>query len=491
MTRKLFFIIAITVILCIGCTMIPKYNRPESPVPETWPEGPAYGETQGESTAPLAGDLGWRDFFTDPRLQKLIDIALENNRDLRVAALNVERTRAMYRIARSELLPIINANAGGSREEVPASTFGDIGWDLGSIMMERYDVNVGINSWEIDFFGRIRSLKQRALEEYFATEEARRSAQILLISEIANAWLALAADQENLDLAHATLETRQAAYNLIRRRYEVGLATELELRQVQTQVDAARVDAAKFAELVAMDENALNFLAGTSVPEKLYPRSLTGIGPMQPIFAGTPSDVLLNRPDILQAERALKAAYANIGAARAVFFPRISLTTAYGTASDELGNLFEAGTRTWNIGSQATLPIFDPRIWSALKVTKVEREIALTQYERTIQAAFREVADALAQKGTLGDQMAAQKSLVEATAEAYRLSQMRYEKGTDIYLNVLDAQRSLYAAQQGLISIRLADLANQVRLYAVMGGGGDPALAGNDNGPGAKKNALD
>jgi outer membrane protein, multidrug efflux system len=476
MTKKILLLLATAALLLAGCTMIPKYNRPDAPVPETWPEGPAYGGTRGEATAPLAGDLGWRDFFTDPRLQKIIETALENNRDLKAAALNVERARAMYRIARSELLPKINANASGSREEVPASTFGDIGWDLGSIMMERYDVNIGISSWELDFFGRIRSLKQRALEEYFATEEARRSAQILLVSEIANAWLALAADQETLDLARATLETQQAAYDLVRRRYEVGLATELELRQVQTQVDAARVDAAKLAELVARDENALNFLAGGPVPEDVYPESLTGIGSMEKIFSGTPSEVLLKRPDILQAESALKAAYANIGAARAVFFPRISLTTAYGTASSELGDLFEGGSRTWNIGSQATLPVFDPRIWSALKVTKVEREIALVQYEGTIQAAFREVADTLAQKGTLGEQMAAQGSLVAATEETYRLSQMRYEKGTDIYLNVLDAQRSLYVAQQGLISIRLADLANQVQLYAVLGGGGDPIV---------------
>ena len=290
---------------------------------------------------------------------------------------------------------------------------------------------------------------------------------------MADAYLTLAADRENLKLAQSTLESQQAAYHLIQRRFDVGIAPELDLRQVQTRVDAARVDVAKYTELAAEDENALNLLAGSPVPADLLPQELSVVKPLPDVSAGTSSEVLLRRPDILQAESLLKGANANIGAARAAFFPRISLTSAIGTASGDLSGLFKSGSFVWNYAPQLVLPIFDARTWSALKVTKVEREIAVAQYEKAIQSAFREVADALAKRGTLGDQMKAQQSLVDATAKTYRLSNARYEKGIDIYLNVLDAQRSLYSAQQGLIAIRLAKLSNQVQLYGVLGGGSD------------------
>jgi outer membrane protein, multidrug efflux system len=250
---------------------------------------------------------------------------------------------------------------------------------------------------------------------------------------------------------------------------------ELDLRQVQTRVDAARVDVAQYTDLAAQDENALNLLAGSPVPAELLPEELSAVKPLPDVSPGTSSEVLLRRPDILQTESLLKAANANIGAARAAFFPRIALTSVTGTASGDLSGLFKSGSFVWNYAPQVVLPIFDARTWSALKVTKVEREIAVAQYEKAIQGAFREVADALAKRGTVGDQLAAQQSLVDATAKTYRLSNARYTKGIDIYLNVLDAQRNLYSAQQGLIAIRLAKLANQVRLYAVLGGGGDTA----------------
>jgi multidrug efflux system outer membrane protein len=341
------------------------------------------------------------------------------------------------------------------------------------VTVEQYSVNLGISSWELDLFGRIRSLSKRALEDYFATEQGRRSAQILLISEVANAYLTLAADKEDLELAQFTFKSQQAAHHLIKRRFEVGLASELDVRQAQTRVDAARVDVARYTELTAQDENALNLLAGSPVPADLLPGKLSAVKPLPEVAPGTSSEVLLQRPDILQAEHLLKAANANIGAARANFFPRISLTSAIGSASGQLSGLFKSGSFVWSYAPQIVLPIFDARTWSALTATKVDREIAVAQYEKAIQVAFREVADALARKGTLGDQMVAQQSLVDATAQAYRLSNARYQKGIDIYLNVLDAQRSLYAAQQGLIAIRLAKLANQVRLYAVLGGGSD------------------
>jgi multidrug efflux system outer membrane protein len=472
MTRKVW-LAGVMILLC-GCTMIPKYNRPEAPVPAAWPSGPAYKETASTEKAPGAADLQWRQFFTDAGLQKIIDTALTNNRDLKIAALNVERARSLYRIQRAELLPRLETGVTASRNRVTISG------RTGLVTVEDYGVKLGITSWELDFFGRIRSLKEKALEEFFATEQARRSAQILLVSEVANAYLTLASDRENLKLAQFTLETQQAAYNLIKRRVEVGFAPELDLRQVQTRVDAARVDVARYTSQVAQDENALNLLAGSPVTADLLPAGLSAVKALPDVSPGMSSEVLLQRPDILQAESLLKAANANIGAARAAFFPRIALTTAIGTASGDLAGLFQPGSFVWSYAPQAVLPIFDARTWSALKVTKVDREIAVAQYEKAIQGAFREVADALAQKGTLGDQLAAQQSLLEATAKTYKLSNARYEKGIDIYLNVLDAQRSLYAAQQGLIAIRLAKLTNQVQLYAVLGGGGDvrPPSAG-------------
>ena len=468
MTRRLLLIIG-TLVCLGGCAMIPKYTRPEAPVPTDWPSGSAYGGNRSAPDAPIAADLRWRDFFTDERLQKIIETALQNNRDLRVAALNVERARAIYRIQRAELFPKVEVTAKAFRERIA----GDLSGTGIATTAESYSVNLGVTSWEIDFFGRIRSLEKSALEEYFATEQARRSAQILLVSEVANAYLTLAADRENLKLAQSTLDAQQASYHLIRRRHEVGLVSELDLRQVQTRVDTARVDIARYTQLTALDENALNLLVGSEVPVELLPEVLSVVAPLPEVSPGLSSEVLLLRPDVLQAEHQLKATNANIGAARAAFFPRISLTTAIGTASGDLSGLFKSGSFVWNYAPQIVMPIFDARTWSALAASKVDQKLAVTQYERAIQAAFREVADALAKKGTLGDQVAAQQSLVDATARTYELSLARYEKGTDIYLNVLDAQRSLYAAQQGLINTRVAKLANQVQLYAVLGGGAE------------------
>jgi multidrug efflux system outer membrane protein len=463
MTRKTATLLTL-IVLSAGCTMIPPYQRPEAPVPDSWPSGPSY---RNIPTAAVGDEVPWREFFTDARLQAVIAAALANNRDLRAAALNVERARAFYRIQRAELLPTVDAVGSGSRQRVAD----DLSGTGRSETFDRYRAELGLASWEIDFFGRIRSLEQRALEEYLATEQARRSAQILLVSEVANAYLILAANRENLQLAQSTLEAQQASYHLIRRRFEVGIVPELDLRQVQTRVDAARVDVARFTELAAKDENALNLLVGAPVPAEWLPEGLSAVEALPDLSPGASSEILLRRPDVLQAESLLKAAHADIGAARAAFFPRIALTTAVGTASEQLTGLFKSGSSVWNFTPAAVLPIFDPRIWAALDVSEVQQQIALNQYEAAVQAAFREVADALARRGTMAEQMAAQQSLVDATAAAYRLSNARYEKGSDIYLNVLDAQRSLYSAQQGLIAIRLVELVNQVRLYAALGGG--------------------
>lgn len=380
----------------------------------------------------------------------------------------MERARALYGIQRAELLPVINANGTGTKARIPA----DLSSSGSRQTVERYDANLGVGSWEIDFFGRIRSLKDRALEEYLATEQARRSAQILLVSSVAQAYLALAADRENLTLAKTTLESQQAAYELVKRRYELDLVPELEVFRAQTPLEVARRDVAVYTQQVARDQNALDLLVGTTTEIDYLPTGLSEFTPPKEISADIPSEVLLVRPDVLQAEDLLKAANADIGAARAAFFPRISLSTAIGTASSDLSGLFKAGSGAWSYAPQIVMPIFDARTWSAHRAAKVQREIAVAEYEKAIQSAFREVSDALAVRGTVDQQVAAQRSLTSALAKTYRLAQSRFEKGIDSYLGVLDAQRSLFAAQQVLVFLRREQLASQVQLYAVLGGGG-------------------
>jgi outer membrane protein, multidrug efflux system len=456
-------IVAVALLVLSGCTLAPRYTRPEAPVPSVWPKDAA----KGAAGAPTAAELTWQEFFTDEKLRQIIEMALNNNRDLRLASLNIEMARALYGIQRADLFPVVNAAGSASKQRSSS----DLVKPGESRTSEQYSVNLGISSWEIDFFGRIRSLKDAALQEYLATEQARRSTQISLIAEVANTYLTLAADRELIKLAQDTLKAQEETYNLIRRRYEAGASSELDLRQAQTRVDAARVDISRYTSIVAGDENALTLLVGSPVPDELLPAELNTVTTLKDLSSGLPADVLQSRPDVLQAENQLRAANANIGAARAAFFPRIALTSAIGTASNELSGLFKSGSGTWSFAPQIIMPIFDSRTWSALDASKVDREILLTQYEKAIQAAFREVADALAQRGTLGDQMTAQQSLVEATAGSYRLSDLRYKSGIDSYLSVLDAQRSLYGAQQGLISVRLSRLTNLVTLYKVLGGG--------------------
>ena len=467
MMRNALTIILVTACLT-GCTMVPRYARPAPPIPAGWPTGAAY-KADDSPTGPPAADVGWREFYADERLQKVIGLALANNRDLRIAVLHIERARGLYRIQRAALLPEVEASGGLTEEKYPAYP----PLTEKPLILKQYDAGPGISSWEIDFFGRLRSLKASALEQYLATGQALRSAQISLMAEVASVYLAYAADGENLKLAQSTLEARLATYNLIQRRFDVGASSALDLRQAQTTVEAARVDVAGYTRLVALDENALSLLVGAPVPSGLLPAELDAVTPPKDISAGLSSEPLLRRPDILQAENQLKAANANIGAARAAFFPRIALTTSIGTSSMELSDLFKTASGVWAFAPQITVPIFDAGSrWASLKVAKADRDIYLAQYEKAIQTAFREAADALAQRGTVGDQIAAQESLVQASQDTYSLSNARYMKGIDSYLAVLDAQRSLYAARQGLISLRLARLNNLVALYKILGGGG-------------------
>ncbi len=449
-------------------SMAPKYTRPEAPVPSEWPGGPAYKGGAVKPGERRVGDISWKEFFINEQLRKLIVLSLENNRDLRIAALNIERSRALYQIQRADLFPTVNASGSA----VEARTPGVLSGTGQALTTHQYSVNLGFSAYEIDFFGRIRSLDDQALEQYFATDEARRSLQISLVAEVASDYLTLAADNERLKIAQDTFASQQTSFELIKRRFEAGASSELDVRQAQTSVDSARVDIARFTSQVAQDENALALVIGSPVPEDLLPSGLGEIAALKELNTGLPSDVLQRRPDIMQAEHLLKAANANIGAARAAFFPRITLTTSVGLSSDQLTGLFKGSTGTWSFAPQITLPIFDSgRNRANLKVSEVDREIFLAQYEKAIQSAFREAADALAQRGTIGDQLEAQQSLTDATAAAYRLSQARYEKGVASYLDVLDSQRSLYSAQQGLITVRLSRLTNLVTLYKVLGGG--------------------
>ncbi len=468
MNRQFIFLLVSLVLLLSGCSLAPKYIQPTTPIPEQWPQGSAYQENQTAPGVINIPELSWHDFFADKQLQAIISMALENNRDLRLAALNVERARAMYGIQRAELFPAVNAFGHGGKQQRSTDLIGP--GDPRTV--EQYGVNLGIAAWEIDLFGRIRSLKDQALEAYLATDEARRGAQIALVAEVARVYLTLAADRENHQLAQSTLETQQQAYNLVEKLFDAGLSTELDLRRAQIPVEAARGDVARTTRLVAQDKNAINLLAGSPVAEEFLPADLNSVISPQELSPGLSSEVLLLRPDIVAAEHRLKGAYAFIGAARAAFFPRISLTTSIGTASNELSGLFGSGTDTWNFAPQIAMPIFDARTWAAYRVSKADRDIILTQYEKTIQTAFREVADTLAVQGTIDQQVMAQQALVDAATETHRLSKERYDLGIDSYLGVLDAQQFQFATEQGLVALRLAKQANRVRLYAVLGGGG-------------------
>jgi multidrug efflux system outer membrane protein len=458
-----------TVVMSGGCGALePRLPEPAPSIPAEWPMPAttavpiaAAGATEASPGTPATADIGWRDFFVDPRLQEVIARALANNRDLRVAVLNVERARALYRIERADRVPSVGATAALVR------TGGD------APVTDLFTAGVGITEFELDLFGRVRNLSQAALRQYFAQEESRRSAQLTLIAEVANAYLALAADQEQLRVVQLTLTTREEFHALTQKRYEFGAVSALDVSQSRTQVEAARADVARFAGQAAQTANALQLLVGAPVGPDLLPQSFGGsVTGLAPLPAGLPSEVLLRRPDVLAAEHRLRADNANIGAARAAFFPSVKLTGSYGSASDELSGLFDAGTGVWLFAPQVNLPIFEGgRLRANLDVARADRDIALAQYERAIQAGFRDVADALALTTTLAEQRAARQATVDAATEADRLALARYKAGRDSYLVLLESQRSLYLAQQTLIVTRLAEQTNRVTLYKALGGG--------------------
>lgn len=462
MSKQASLALALAAVLAAGgcATLVPATPEAQPGIPAEWPLPEQTATGTGDAARPVA-DIGWREFFADPRLEQVVALALENNRDLRVAILNVERARAQYRIQRADRLPSIGAEAAMER----------VGGDMpGS---EQYTAGIGLAAFELDLFGRVRNLGESALQQYLATEEARRAAQLSLVAEVAGAWLALAADQEQLRLSQAALETYRQTLELSTKRHELGATSALELEQVRTQVAGARADVERLGGQVARDRNALNLLAGTQLDASLLPDASVGpVTGLAAVPAGLEADVLLRRPDVIAAEHRLLAANASIGAARAAFFPSITLTGSVGSASDELSGLFDSGTRAWSFIPRINLPIFQGgRLKAALGMATADRDIALAQYEQAIQSGFREVADALALSESLARQVEAQQELLDAATRAESLARLRFEAGVDSYLSQLDAQRTLYAAQQALVSTRLAEQVNRVTLYRVLGGG--------------------
>jgi len=472
-----------TAILCValalgGCTMIPEYQRPQSPVAENFPGDSA--NVSGD-----AADIRWRDFFSDPRLVRLIEIALENNRDFRVAALNIEQAQAQYRIERSGLFPRVDAvgfyaRQHGAANDSSTQTSSPDGGSAaappttGNLLTgEEFSLTVGTTAYELDLFGRVRSLNRRALETYFAREEARRSVQLALVAEVATQYLTLREQQEQLALARQTLSAVQQSYDLNKRKLDIGTASELDLQTADTQVQTARVNVVALERLSAQAENLLSFLIGQPLPEDLPDgRSLREQGVLTEIPAGLPSDLLTRRPDILAAEHTLLAANADIGAARAAFFPVIALTGNTGIANIELSQLFTNDAFVWSFAPQISVPIFTGGANTAnLDVAKVRKRIEIANYEKTIQVAFREVADGLAGRATYDREIGNREALVAAQQRRYDLTDVRYRNGADSYLAVLLAQQDLYAAQRDLLRSRTERLANLVTLYKALGGG--------------------
>ncbi|HWG78119.1 MAG TPA: efflux transporter outer membrane subunit [Steroidobacteraceae bacterium] len=477
-----------TLAVLAGCTLEPHYRRPALPVPTAWPIPPTTPAAPAPAGAPSAAlnqlpvsgpnpgaiggtrsavDIGWRDFFADPQLQNIIAAALANNRDLRVAVLDIQQAHAQYVVQRGQSLPQLNANGGYTKEKLSSAQFGF------PVTTAYYTGEVALSSFELDLFGRIKSLNHAALQQYFAQSEARRATQLSLIAQVAQQYLTLQSDRQLLKLAQDTLRSQQASYDITVKEHDHGQVSGLDVAQADSTVETARSDVARYEGNIAQDTDALTLLVGAPVNSAQFPQALNdktfGIAALP---AELPSDVLLRRPDVLQAEHTLLAANADIGAARAAFFPAISLTGDAGGVSRDFAKLFEPGSSTWAYSPQVTLPLFrGGELFGGLSEAHVGRDIAVAQYEKAIQTAFREVADALALTGTLESQVEAQQALAAATGRAYQLSQQRYKAGRDSYLTVLDSQRSYYSAQQTLIAAQLAQQNNRVTLYKALGGG--------------------
>ena len=462
MRKSLCLLPLVSALMLTGCvSLAPDYERPEAPVAQAWPADAATANAK----VVTEGLAAWSDFFTDERLVKLINAALENNRDLRAAVYNVEKARAQYNVNRANLLPSIAATGSETANHVDNRATGET--------THTYTATAALASYELDFFGRVRNTNEQALQAYFQTEAAQRSAQMTVITDTAQTWLALGAAKSQLKLAEETFKSQTESAKLIEKSYELGASSLIDVQQVRQSVATATAARVQAVRSVAQYRNALTLLVGAGYDTALEPEGLeTASVNHVSAISNVPSEVLLQRPDIASAEAQLKSANANIGVARAAFFPRITLTGFYGTSSSELSNLFDAGTKVWQFVPSVSLPIFAGGANVAnLNAAKAQQKAALATYEGAIQKAFKDVADALATEGTVDEELKARKDLADAAAETYRLAQERYKSGADSYLSVLDSQRTNFSAQQGLISAQLARSASLVTLYKAMGGG--------------------
>lgn len=461
-TARTGILSALSAAMLAGCSLTPDYERPAAPVPESYSTGNATIQGSESTALPV-----WQDYFTDPLLQQLIHIALEHNRDMQVATHNLEKVRAAYQIERASLFPTLQATASATRSRSPATA---------GQTVESFSAAVTIPAWELDFFGRVRSLKAQALSQYLATDEARRAWELVLVTSVAQGWLTLMADEELLDISRRTLVTREESSRLAQLRFDAGVASELDLRQAQSLTAAAQATYAQQQRQRVLDENALVLLLGQPLPPQAHAAlngaKLAKATPMADIPPGLPSELLTRRPDIRQAEHNLMAANASIGAARAAFFPSIALTTQFGTTSSELDGLFKSGTWVFGLTPSVNIPIFNAgRNQARLQVAQANRAIALAQYEKAIQSAFREVSDALAGHDTYAAQVRAQTEQVQAERRRLQLAELRYSSGASSYLDLLDAQRSLFALEQADVQVRLMQRINQINLYKALGGG--------------------
>ena len=452
-----------------ACSLIPTYERPAAPVPAQYP-----GAAEATPGQVQAADIPWQDFFKDARLQRLIALALDNNRDLRVAVLSIEQTRAQWQLRRADELPTVNAGMGGSRATTSSGS-----------VSSTYTAGLSVTpltAFELDFFGRVRSLSQAAQAQWLASQEARRVVQIALVASVANTSLNLAADEELLRVAQAAVQTREASLRLTQLKFDNQTASQLELSQVQSLLEGAKVAVAQLQRQKAQDENALALLVGQALPANLPPALPLAAQALQAdVPAGLPSDLLVRRPDVRQAEQQLLANNANIGAARAAFFPRITLTGSAGVAGNDLSRLFNGGGGAWTFAPQALVPIFDAgRNQANLDAAKVGRDIAVAQYEKAIQTAFREVADALVARSSLDEQLRAQKAQLAAEETRMALTELRDRQGLASALEVLDARRSLLGAQQAALQTQVQQLQSRVTLYKVLGGGWTEPAARKD-----------
>ena len=458
--------LAATVLLAGCASLAPTYAPPPLPVAAQYPENDAAGAH--------APDVAWQAYFADPRLQSLIAQALASNRDMRVAALRVEEARAAYGIQRAEQFPTVALGASGSRTRVP----GDLSLTGRAMTSAQYQAGLNVSAWELDFWGRVRSLKDSALQTLLASDEARRAIGVALVAQVANGYLGLRELDERVELARATVDSRAESLRIFTRRFEVGSISKLDLTQVETLLSQALSLSAQLEQARAVQAHALAQLVGGPVDLTPDTRRFDDASVLQPLHAGLPSALLTQRPDLMAAEHQLRAAQANIGAARAAFFPTISLTAAYGTASAELSGLFDSGSGAWNFAPRLVLPIFDAgRIRANMDLAEVRRDVAVANYEKSVQGAFREVADALSNRRWLALQVDIGKTTLAAQSERARLAKLRYDNGAAPYLEVLDAQRDLLTVEQQLVQTRRALLSSQVSLYAALGGGAPVAAA--------------